>query len=326
MAACTSTSGRRAWNFRDRSQGPRLVPQRLRRVLQRRRRPRPARAARTAPAASRASDLARFQVNLTPANILTGSFLVNVARDTARRPEHPQPGGSHQHAPPDLFVRAPARPAVPRRRAAGGRLRRHPHGYCATCRRATSSIEITPFGNRGNYFVDTDRHSYRQQWIANLFLPTYHLRGAHQFKFGIDFEREAFHQKTRAAPLRSAPGRRFRGALRDFRRRARFRRARTSKARSTFRITGRRARDWSLEAGLRAEWNEIVRELELAPRFAAVWAPRKPGGYQVLRRLGHVLRRHRPGPRGAPAGPGQPSPRSTCPEARYQGPWTTLSG
>ena len=28
-----------------------------------------------------------------------------------------------------------------------------------------------------------------------------------------------------------------------------------------------------LEAGLRAEWNEIVRDLELAPRFAAAWAP-----------------------------------------------------
>ena len=28
-----------------------------------------------------------------------------------------------------------------------------------------------------------------------------------------------------------------------------------------------------LEAGVRAEWNEIVRDLEVAPRFSATWAP-----------------------------------------------------
>ena len=30
-------------------------------------------------------------------------------------------------------------------------------------------IEITPFGNRGNYFSGVDRHFYRQQGIGNLF-------------------------------------------------------------------------------------------------------------------------------------------------------------
>src|SRR6185437_2034768 len=31
----------------------------------------------------------------------------------------------------------------------------------------------------------------------------------------------------------------------------------------------------TLEAGLRAEWNEVVRDLELGPRLAAAWAPRR---------------------------------------------------
>ena len=56
--------------------------------------------------------------------------------------------------------------------------------------------QITPFGNRGNYFTNLDRHSYRQQAIANLFLPTVHFHGTHHLKFGADFEREAFHQVT----------------------------------------------------------------------------------------------------------------------------------
>src|SRR2546425_4826981 len=31
----------------------------------------------------------------------------------------------------------------------------------------------------------------------------------------------------------------------------------------------------TLEGGIRAEWNEIVRDLGVAPRFAVAWAPRR---------------------------------------------------
>src|SRR5207237_2124563 len=31
----------------------------------------------------------------------------------------------------------------------------------------------------------------------------------------------------------------------------------------------------TLEAGLRTEWNEVVRDLEVAPRVAAAWAPHR---------------------------------------------------
>src|SRR5207253_1407769 len=45
-------------------------------------------------------------------------------------------------------------------------------------------------------FSNIQRHFYRQQWLANLFLPTLHALGSHELKFGIDFERESFHQEN----------------------------------------------------------------------------------------------------------------------------------
>ncbi len=220
-----------------------------------------------------ASDMARFQVNLTPANILTGSFLANVARDTRNGLSILNPVEATNTHRQTLFVStlrdqqylngalleigfADTRTAV----------RNQPQG--------DQLFEITPLGNRGNYFVDTDRHAYRQQGIADLFLPTYHWRGEHQFKFGIDLEREAFHQMTLRHPYE---------VLRDDGSMARyvtfvggpFQAHKNFEGAAYVQDHWTPREDLSLEAGLRAEWNEIVREVELAPRFAVVWAPRK---------------------------------------------------
>jgi hypothetical protein len=221
------------------------------------------------------SDMARFQVNLTPANILTGSFLVNVARDTRYGLSIVNPVDATSTHRQTLFVSS-----LRDQQYLSGALLEIGFADTRTALRdqpqGNQIFQITPFGNRGNYFVDTDRHAYRQQWIADLFLPTYHWRGEHQFKFGIDFEREAFHQETLRHPYE---------VLRDDDSVARY----VSflggpfQARKNFEGAQYVQDHWepreglTLEAGLRAEWNEIVRDLELAPRFAAVWAPRKLG-------------------------------------------------
>jgi hypothetical protein len=141
----------------------------------------------------------------------------------------------------------------------------------------TEIYQITPFGSLGNYFVNQDRHFYRQQAIANLFLPVLHFHGTHLLKFGIDFERESFHQETlrhdyevlladgtvtRLVTFSGSPfvhGKNFEGAqyIQDH---------------------WNPAKGLSLEAGVRAEWNDVVRDLEIAPRFSVAWAPRGLGG------------------------------------------------
>jgi len=221
------------------------------------------------------SDLTRFQVNLTPANILTGSFLVNFA-DNARY---------------GLSVVTPAETTNTHRQTmymSSIRDQQYFHGALLDFGFADTRTllrnrpqgdeiyQITPFGRRGNYFVNLDRHAYRQQWVANLFLPALRLGGEHQLKFGIDFEREAFHQQTLRHPYE---------VLRDDNSMARYVSFEGGpfQARKNFEGAQFVQDHWTpreglvFEAGLRAEWNQIVRELELAPRFSAVWAPRAWG-------------------------------------------------
>ena len=218
------------------------------------------------------SDLSRLQVNLTPANIFTGSFLVNMTdlrHDGLSFLDPLETTTNHRHTMYMTTLRDQAYFSGGELLDVGfadtrGELRLTPQGG--------SLFEITPFGDRGNYFENLDQHFYRQQWIANVFLPVVHAAGTHQLKFGIDFEREAFHQKA---------------LLHDYE----VLRADNSVARHvTFGgspFQGRKNFEgaqyiqdaWKiregllLDTGLRVEWNEIVRDLEVGPRIAVAWAP-----------------------------------------------------
>ena len=218
------------------------------------------------------SDLTRFQVNLTPGNILTGSFLYNL--DDA------------SHAGLSIFN--PVEATLNRRQTlymstvrdqsyfTGGALLdlgfADSRGLVRTLPQGGQLYQITPEGNRGNYFSAVDRHFYRQQWIANLFMPILHAKGTHQLKFGIDFEREAFHQTVKRHDYEVL---RADGSV------ARYVTfvGNPFQARKNFEAAQYIQDAWNLreglvfEAGLRTEWNEIVRDLEVAPRFAAAWSP-----------------------------------------------------
>jgi len=222
------------------------------------------------------SDLARFQVNPISSNILTASLLVNFADQSRYGLTVLNPSETTSTHRQDLFVST-----IRDQQYFGGALLEV--GFADTRTRlhdipqGDQVYEITPFGNRGNYFTGTDQHAYRQQWIADLFLPTFRLHGEHQFKFGIDFEREAFHQKVTRHDYE---------VLRDDGSVARYVSFEGSpfQARKNFESAQYVQDHWTpfeglaVEVGLRAEWNEIVRNLLLAPRAGVVWAPRGLGG------------------------------------------------
>jgi len=220
-----------------------------------------------------ASDLSRFQVNLTPANILTASFLFNLQATSRTGLSVLSPAETTSSHRQTLFMSA-----VRDQHYFGhgallevgfadtrGILRDTPQG--------TLLYQITPFGYRGNYFVARERHSYRQQWVGNLYLPTLHALGTHQLKFGVDFEREAFHQQSTRHDYE---------VLRDDNSVARYVtfEGNPFEKRKNFEGAQYIQDHWnlreglSLEAGVRMEWNEIVRDLETAPRVSIAWAPR----------------------------------------------------
>ncbi len=218
------------------------------------------------------SNLSRFQVNLTPANILTTSFLFNLADVDRSGLSFLNPVEATTNHRQALYMTTIRDQAY----FAGGALLdfgfADTRGALRDVPQGNSLYEITPGGNHGNYFVNLDRHSYRQQWIANLFLPTLHLAGTHQVKFGIDFEREAYHDSVLRHDYE---------VLREDNSVARYVRFVGSpfQARKNLEAAQFIQDRWTpregllFEAGLRAEWNEIVRDLELAPRFSVAWAP-----------------------------------------------------
>jgi hypothetical protein len=218
------------------------------------------------------NDLNRIQADLASANILTASFLYNLSDD------------NHN----GLSALDPVETTLSRRRTLYMSTIRDQHYFghgelfeiaFADSRSALRDLpqgnqifEITPTGNLGNYFVALDRHSYRQQWLGNLYLPTVHFLGTHELKFGVDLEREAFHQQSTRHPYEvldnaGDPQRYVTFAGNPFEQRKNFEGADYIEDHWSPR------EGLSLEGGLRTEWNEIVRTLEVAPRLAISWAP-----------------------------------------------------
>lgn len=218
------------------------------------------------------SNLSRFQVNLTPANILTGSFLVNYGDDDHHGLSFLDPQETTIHRRRTLHM-ATVKEQIYFQRGAlvefGFALSR---GSTRETPLGSQTYEISPSGRRGNYFVDLDRDTRREQWIANAFLPPWKAAGQHQLKVGADLQRSGFDQKagrhdyvvlrTDGSIAREVS---FTGdgllSKKNFE--------------STLYIQDR----WTpregllVEAGLRTDWDQIVRDMLFSPRLAVAWSP-----------------------------------------------------
>ncbi|MCS6954006.1 MAG: TonB-dependent receptor [Bryobacteraceae bacterium] len=218
------------------------------------------------------SNLTRFQVNLTPAHILTGSFLVNYIDANRQGLSFLDPAETTTHHRRN-FVFGAVRDQL---YLAGGYLIEFGFAASRGVKRKSplgkETYVISPNGRRGNFFADITRHTERQQWIANFTLPTWEARGRHQLKFGADVQRSAFRQSA---------GRHDYLVLRNDGTPARYVCfAGAGRRRKTNLETALYAQDrWSLregllfELGLRADWDQIVRDLVWSPRLSAAWAP-----------------------------------------------------
>ena len=218
-------------------------------------------------------------MNLTPGNILTASFLYNRS-DTNRN---------------GLNILNPVETTTNIRQATYMSTIRDQHyfggalldigfadtrGQLNNPPRGDLIYEITPYGNRGNYFSGVNRHWYRQQGTGNLFLPTAHFHGEHHLKFGVDVERESFHQQVERHDYE---------VLRDDGSVARlvsfegdpFQHRKNLEAAQYVQDHWMPLEGLTLEGGVRTEWNEVVRDLEVAPRVAVAWAPKALHGTKI---------------------------------------------
>ncbi|HZU09643.1 MAG TPA: hypothetical protein VFA02_07050 [Pseudacidobacterium sp.] len=220
----------------------------------------------------RGSNLIRAQVDLTPANILSGGFLFN-----------------DYHSPYDgISALTPQQSTTKRDTVAwlpyvrdqhsfhGGALLetgfgvvRFRDGYEP---RGTLPYDLTPELSHGSYFESAVSHSRREEANAVLYLPPRSWFGRHDLKTGIDLDHIAFTGNYNRAPVNY------------------LREDGTLLRQSTFPAlppftrhnveAGAYVQDrWLMHSGLlfepgvRFDWDEVLRRPEFSPRFALVYSP-----------------------------------------------------
>ena len=220
----------------------------------------------------RGSNLLHAQVNLTPRQILFTDFLVNYFN---------APGsGLSVLDPPSTTIDQRSREwfysAKDQLYFARGILLEFGFAQNRTYGRLIPQggqlYQITPNGHAGNYFVNSTQASRRDQFLSNLFLPSFKFYGRHQFKFGTDLNRLEY----RADMARSGYelfG--LNGALLQrttYAGSGVFGRPNTEVA-SYVLDSWRPSQNVSVDLGLRQDWDELVSRIQLSPRFAVAWAP-----------------------------------------------------
>jgi len=219
-----------------------------------------------------ASNLTRLQVNLTPAHILSGSFLVNYLDTRKSGLSFLNPAETTVNRNLNYYMTA-IRDQVYFNGVLAEFGFADSRGNQSEVPQGDQVYEISPFGTRGNYFVNQHRRFWRQQWKAGFVLPAVERFGSHQLRLGVDLERESFHQqvsrhdyrvlRTDESVARSVS---FEGS--PFQQRRNFEVSQYAIDRWTPR------EGLTVEAGLRMDWDQVVRQVLWSPRFSAAWAPR----------------------------------------------------
>jgi hypothetical protein len=150
---------------------------------------------------------------------------------------------------------------------------------------------FTPYGMRGNYMTDATRTAARDQFVMNAYVPAFTRAGRHQIKMGVDMNSLRYAQQVRRT------GYDFQRADGTIARETRF--AGPDHFKSSSREVASYVQDsWRLrpsfliELGLRQDWDELVRNVTIAPRFGFSWGlgekTKLAGGYGVVFEPGNL--------------------------------------
>jgi Carboxypeptidase regulatory-like domain/TonB dependent receptor-like, beta-barrel/TonB-dependent Receptor Plug Domain len=216
----------------------------------------------------RYGQLAKAQVNLTPGNIMTGTFLFNgYGQDHSGLSQfNPLPTTLDLRQSNDL-VAVKDQAFLP----GGVLLETGLAGtgfYSKLQPLGNATYVLSPNGASGNYFEAAVAHSGRLEGRADLILPPLEAWGRHELKFGMNLNRITYRQSyTRNLfQIVRADGtldRQVTFAGPDQLTRDNF--AASLYAEDRWFVSNR----LTLSPGIRWEWDEIVRDVLAAPRFAA---------------------------------------------------------
>jgi hypothetical protein len=220
----------------------------------------------------RGSNLVKFQVNASSANIMTGGLLFN-----------------DYHSPYDgISSLVPQQSTMRRNTIAWLPYLRDQHSFRSGALldlglgvmrirdgyepHGDSPFQITPELSLGSYFENLTSHSQRIEGNVALYLPPRRLIGLHNLKCGLDLDHVGFDEAVLRTPVSYL---REDGTLlrrSDFPTIAPFSRH--------YIETGAYVQDrWTphtgllVESGLRFDWDEIIRRPLVSPRLAVVYLP-----------------------------------------------------
>ena len=239
----------------------------------------------------RVGNLAKVQTNVTSRDILTSSFLVNWLHDDHLNFSTLAPATTRPEDSENLYFASLKEQHTFRAETllelglAFGQygLDQVPHG--------SAPYVLTPQGAQGNYYRRAHTVARRWQGIANLYLPA-NWHGRHDLLLGSDIDRLSYSQVFRRSPitaLRNCPAGRVNCQLLALV--------------SIFSGGGPATVDntetsafvedrWSLlkrallEAGLRYDWDDIVRRSLLAPRLAGTYVLDSSGNTKLSAGIG----------------------------------------
>lgn len=235
----------------------------------------------------RYGNLFRTQINLTPSNILHAGLLADFF--TARRsglsaldpPETTVDRRAHQYFADVKDQIYFTRGALIEFGYASNRTleRLLPQGH--------ELYVYTPFGRRGNYFVEGSRTAARDQWLTNFFLPSFERAGSHQIKLGIDLDRLEYRQDMRRTGFLNL--RTDNSIQREVLFGGRGRLSQTNFETSSYVQDSWRMRPGLLaDIGVRADWDDLLRNWNVGPRAGFAWSPfgseltKVFGGYGIV--------------------------------------------
>ena len=141
----------------------------------------------------------------------------------------------------------------------------------------TSVYVIGPKGRSGNYFLRSSGSVERLQFLTNLVTPYWNWHGRHSFKFGMDANRIRYQQQVNRQDINVL------GSAGELVRTVSYAgKPSFGRDSSEFSAYGQDRWYWRetvfIEAGMRFDWDQILRQPMVSPRLSGTWSPRKLPG------------------------------------------------
>jgi hypothetical protein len=233
----------------------------------------------------RINNLAKAQVNLTQANILTTSFLVNQF--------HADHAGLSQFSPiettRDLQQSAYLLTVKDQSYLANGLSLEAGFGI-SQFRVDQQPLGISPYvisteGTSGNFFKTSEGISRRMQWLANLTLPPIQFYGRHEVRVGVDLDRVTYRQTFERRPMLILRADGSLSRLVTFN-------GGPELSKNNFAVSGYAQDRLSvsdnllIEFGLRTDWDAIIRQVLFSPRIATTYLLSRLGETKISGGIG----------------------------------------